>query len=125
MTTEIPGDNPLLQPWTGAYGLPPFARARAEHFAPAFAVATHTHLDEIGVIGDSTEPPTFDNTVTALDRAGRLFDRISSLFYNLTSSETSPALQAVERDMAPLLAAHDSRVYMHRALFARIEALHA
>ncbi len=82
------------------------------------------HLEEIGAIGDATEPPSFDNTVAALDRAGRLFDRISGLFYNLTSSETSPALQAVEREMAPLLAAHDSRVYMHRALFARIDALH-
>jgi peptidyl-dipeptidase Dcp len=62
--------------------------------------------------------------VAALDRAGRLFDRIAGLFYNLASSETSPALQAVEREMAPLLAAHDSRVYMHRALFARIDTLH-
>jgi len=124
MTTETMSDNPLLQPWTGEYGLPPFAEARAERFAPAFEVAMRVHLEEIGAIGDATEPPTFDNTVAALDRAGRLFDRISGLFYNLTSSETSPALQAVEREMAPLLAAHDSRVYMHRALFARIDALH-
>jgi peptidyl-dipeptidase Dcp len=124
MTNETMSDNPLLQPWTGEYGLPPFAQARAEQFAPAFEVAMRVHLEEIGAIGDAPEPPTFDNTVAALDRAGRLFDRISGLFYNLTSSETSPALQAVERKMAPLLAAHDSRVYMHRALFARIDALH-
>ena len=123
-TTETMNDNPLLQPWTGEYGLPPFAQARAEHFAPAFEVAMRDHLAEIGAIGDSSEPPTFDNTVAALDRAGRLFDRVSGLFYNLTSSETSPALQAVEREIAPLLAAHDSRVYMHHALFARIDALH-
>ena len=97
MTTETMSDNPLLQPWTGEYGLPPFAEARAERFAPAFEVAMRVHLEEIGAIGDATEPPTFDNTVAALDRAGRLFDRISGLFYNLTSSETSPALQAVER----------------------------
>jgi peptidyl-dipeptidase Dcp len=101
-------DNPLLQPWTGEYGLPPFAQARAERFAPAFEVAMRTHLEEIGAIGEASEPPTFDNTVAALDRAGRLFDRISGLFYNLTSSETSPALQAVEREMAPLLAAHEA-----------------
>ena len=122
--TNAPTENPLLQPWTGEYGLPPFARVRAEHFAPAFEVAMRDHLEEIGAIGDSPEPPGFENTVGALDRAGRRFDRISSLFYNLTSSETSPALQAVERDMAPLLAAHDSRVYMNRPLFDRIDALH-
>ena len=122
--TNAPTENPLLQPWTGEYGLPPFARVRAEHFAPAFEVAMRDHLEEIGAIGDSPEPPGFENTVGALDRAGRRFDRISSLFYNLTSSETSPALQAVERDMAPLLAAHDSRVYMNPPLFDRIDALH-
>ena len=124
MTIETMSDNPLLQPWTDEYGLPPFARVRPEHFAPAFAVAMSEHLAEIDAIGDSSEPPSFDNTVAALDRAGRRFDRVSGLFYNLTSSETSPALQTVEREMAPILAAHDSRVYMHRALFARIDALH-
>ena len=72
-------DNPLLQPWTGEYGLPPFARARAEHFAPAFRVAMQAHMEEIGTIGDSPAVPSFDNTVAALDRAGRLFDRISGL----------------------------------------------
>jgi peptidyl-dipeptidase Dcp len=124
MTTEPQIDNPLLQPWTGEYGLPPFARARPGHFAPAFEAAMREHLAEVGAIGDSSEPPSFDNTVDALDRAGRLFDRIAGLFYNLASSETSPALQAVEREMASLLAGHDSRVYMHRALFARIDQLH-
>jgi peptidyl-dipeptidase Dcp len=117
-------DNPLLQPWTAPYGLPPFAQVRAEHFAPAFELAMRSHLEEIEAIGQSPAPPSFENTVAALDRAGRLFDRITGMFYNLTSSETSPQLQAVERQMAPLLAAHDSRVYMHRALFARIDALH-
>ena len=119
-----PRDNPLLQPWTGEFGLPPFAAVRAEHFAPAFELAMKAHLDEIGAIGNAAEAPSFASTIAALDRAGRLFERIGGLFHNLTSSETSPALQAVERQMAPLLAAHDSRVYMHRALFARIDSLH-
>jgi peptidyl-dipeptidase Dcp len=117
-------DNPLLQPWTTPYGLPPFAATRAEHFAPAFELAMQAHLEEIDAIGNAAEAPSFENTVAALDRAGRLLDRVGGMFHNLTSSETSPALQAVERQLAPLLAAHDSRLYMHRALFARIEALH-
>jgi peptidyl-dipeptidase Dcp len=82
------------------------------------------HLDEIDAIGNAAEAPSFENTVAALDRAGRLFDRIGGMFHNLTSSETSPALQAVERELAPLFAAHDSKLYMHSALFARIDALH-
>ena len=117
-------DNPLLQPWTDAYGLPPFARTRPEHFAPAFELAMRAHLEEIDAIGSAAAAPSFENTVAALDRSGRLFDRIGGMFHNLTSSETSPALQEVERKMAPLLAAHDSRIHMHAALFARIEALH-
>ncbi len=117
--------NPLLAPWTGPYGLPPFAAIRAEHFAPAFAQAMREHLSEIDAIGNASAAPSFANTVAALDSAGRRFERIGALFHNLTSSETSPALQAAEREMAPVLAAHDSRVYTHAALFARIDALHA
>ncbi|MEO5844266.1 MAG: M3 family metallopeptidase [Caldimonas sp.] len=116
--------NPLLADWTGPYGLPPFADVRAEHFAPAFARAMADHRAEIDSLAAAKAPATFANTVAAFDRAGRLMDRIGSLFHNLTSSETSPALQAVERDMAPLLAAHESRIFTHAALFARIDALH-
>jgi len=116
--------NPLLSPWTGPWGLPPFDEVRAEQFPEAFAAAMRNHLAEIDELAASSEAPSFANTVAALDRAGRLLERVSALFYNLTASETSPALQAVQRDMAPLLAAHDSRVFTHAALFARIDALH-
>ena len=118
-------DNPLLAPWTGPFGLPPFAEIRAEHFAPALNEAMARHLADIEAIAAQSPAPTFDNTIAALDCAGRAFERICSLFYNLTSSETSPALQAVEREMAPILAAHDSRVYNNAALFVRVDALFA
>ena len=82
------------------------------------------HRAEIDAIAASPEPPTFENTVAALDRSGRDLARIERLFCNLAASETSPALQAVEREMAPRLAAHDSAIHLHAALFARIDALH-
>ena len=116
--------NPLLQPWNTPYGLPPFETARAEHFEPAFDEALKQHLAEIDAIGADPQPPNFANTVAALDCSGRLLRRIEGLFHNLASSETSPALQAVEMRIAPLLAAHGSAVSMHRPLFARIDALH-
>ena len=116
--------NPLLQPWTTPYGLPPFEAVRTEHFEPAFEAALSEHLAEIDAIGADPLPPTFENTIAAIDRSGRPLQRIEALFHNLTSSETSPALQAVERRMAPLLAAHGSAISMHRALFARVDALH-
>ena len=116
--------NPLLGPWNTPFGLPPFEAVRAEHFAPAFQVAMAQHQGEVDAIGLCSEAPTFDNTIAALDRSGRLLDRTESLFYNLAASATSPALQAVQREMAPLLAAHESAVSMHRPLFERIDALH-
>ncbi|MCI4430283.1 MAG: M3 family metallopeptidase [Burkholderiales bacterium] len=117
-------DNPLLQPWDTLHGLPPFRRIRTEHFAPAFEVALAEHLADIERIAGSAAAPGFENTIAALDRSGRLLDRVGSLFHNLTASETSPPLQAVERDMAPRLAAHNNKVYSNAALFARIDALH-
>jgi len=117
--------NPLLQPWTSPYQLPPFESVKAEHFEPAYDVALAQHLAEIDEIAGQAAAPTFDNTIAAVDRSGHLLDRIEGLFHNLTSSETSPALQAVEMRLAPRLAAHSSAFFMHRALFARIDALHA
>ena len=116
--------NPLLQPWTGPFGLAPFAAVKPEQFAPAIGRGMAEQMAEIDAIAASTDAPTFANTVAAFDRSGRLLDRVASLFYNLAASETSPELQAVERDIAPKTAAHGSAVYMHAGLFARIEALH-
>jgi peptidyl-dipeptidase Dcp len=117
--------NPLLNEWATPYGLPPFDAVRAEHFAPAFDSALAQHDAEIRTIAEQTAAPSFDNTVAAFDASGRLLARIAQLFRNLCSSETSPALQAVERTMAPRLAAHESAIYLNEKLFARIDELHA
>ncbi len=122
--TTSPADNPLLQPWYTPHGLPPFSLFQPAHFAPAFRAAMQAHRDELVAIAQQAQAPNFDNTVAAFDRAGRLLGRIESVFYNLTASETSPALQAVQRDMAGPLAAHANSVYMNAALFARIDTLH-
>ncbi|HZW72138.1 MAG TPA: M3 family metallopeptidase [Caldimonas sp.] len=118
-------NNPLLAPWSAPFGLPPFAATRPEHFAPALTEAMARHLGEVEAISGAAEAPTFANTIAALDRSGRDRERIESLFWNLTSSETSPALQEVQREVVPQLAAHESRVRTHAGLFARIDALHA
>ena len=117
--------NPLLQPWTAPYGLPPFEAIRPEHFEPAFGAAMREHRAELAALAEQAAVPDFENTVAAFDRSGRTLARISSVFYNLAASETSPELQAVQRRVAAPLAAHDSAVHMDAALFARIDALHA
>ena len=115
--------NPLLQPWSTPYGLPPFERIRPEHYGPAFEQAMRSHRAEADAIAGLGERPTFDNTIAAFDLCGRALGRIERLFFNLTASETSPALQAVEREMSPRLAAHYSAIRLHAKLFARIDEL--
>ena len=116
--------NPLLQPWTAPYGLPPFAAIRPEHFVPAFDQALQSHVAEIAAITADEHAPTFENTLVAFDNSGRELIRIEKVFFNLTASETSPDLQAVEREMSPRLAAHHSAVYLDAELFARIDDLY-
>ncbi|KNZ30961.1 MAG: peptidase M3 [Methylibium sp. NZG] len=116
--------NPLLQPWNTPYGLPPFADVKAEHFVPAFEVALAAHRAEVDAMGSNPQAADFDNTIAALDACGRVYRRIEALFYNLTASETSSALQAAEREMAPRLAAHRNAIQTHPALFTRIDSLH-
>jgi peptidyl-dipeptidase Dcp len=119
-----PVANPLLQPWVHPYGLAPFDLVQPAHFEPALAHAMREHRAELDAIAASAEPPTFDNTVAAFDRSGRLLGRVAALFGNLCASETSPELQAVQRRVAVPIAAHESAVYMHMPLFARVRALH-
>ncbi len=117
--------NPLLQPWTTPFGLPPFDRIRPEHFAPAFAAAMQEHLEEVAAIGADPAPPDFANTIEAMQRAGRALDRVAGTFSNLVVGLGGPALEAVDTEMSPRLARHGMRVALDPDLFARVAALHA
>ena len=116
--------NPLLAEWATPYALPPFHLVQPDHFAPAFDVAMRAHRDELNAIASNPVPPSFDNTAVAFDRSGRLLERISLLFDNLTASETSDALQVIERDLAPLQAAHRNAIFLNAALFSRFQSLY-
>jgi peptidyl-dipeptidase Dcp len=115
--------NPLLGDWDTPFGLPPFGRIEPEHFPPAFAAAMAAHQAEIEAIATDPAPATFANTIEAMERAGRDLDRVSAVFFTLTASHTSDALEAIERDMAPRLAAHRSAILMDPRLFARLLAV--
>ncbi len=117
--------NPLLDTWATPYGMPPFALVQAHHFLPAFAAALAEQRNEIDALATATDAPTFANTLVAFDGTGRLLARVRDLFFNLAAAETSPALQKVELEIAPLLAAHNSAIYMNAALFSRINAIHS
>jgi peptidyl-dipeptidase Dcp len=116
--------NPLLADWTAAHGLPPFADITPDQFRPAFDAALAAHKDEINAVAAGKAAPTFANTIEALERGGRALDKVSSLFFVLAGAHTSDALEAVERDISPLLARHANEFYLNGALFQRIDDLH-
>ena len=113
--------NPLLETWKTPFGLPPFDRIKAEHFVPAYGEAMKKALAEIDAIASNPAAPTFSNVVEALEKHGELLKRVNGVFQNLTSSHTSDALQAAEREMSPKLAAHSSAVLLNSKLFARLD----
>lgn len=116
-------DNPLLSDWTTPYALPPFDRVQPEHFAPAYQAAWAAHRAELDAIGAQAEPPSFENTLAAFDRSGVLLGRIDLLFSNISVSASTPALQAVERELAAPRAAHESWVLQHEGVWRRVDAL--
>ncbi len=115
--------NPLLSDWTGPFALPPFAAIRDEDFAPAFDTALTEARAAINAIADAPEPPTFANTIEAMEQAEVLLDRVSGVFYNLAGADSTPAREALMRDLAPKMAAFSSEVTMNAALFGRIRTL--
>ena len=117
--------NPLLAPWSTPFGAPPFDAIAPGDFAPAFDQGMAEHLAEIEAIAGDPAPASFANTIVAMERGGRVLGRVGAVFSNLVASHGDAALQAVEREMAPRLAAHHSRVALHPALFARVADLHA
>ena len=115
--------NPFFDVWTTPFELPPFDRIRPEHFPTAFDRGMEEHAAEIAAISGTAEPPDFANTIEALERSGKLLNRVSRVFHNLTGSAPNPELDAIDRDYAPKLAAHGMRIALDPALFARIDAL--
>ncbi len=121
---QTPSDNPLLTEWTAAFGLPPFAGIGPAQFRPAFDMALAQHRAEIDAIAADAAAPTFDNTIVALEKSGRALDRIANVFFVLAGADTSDAIEAVEREMSPLLARHSNALYLNRALYTRIDDLY-
>jgi peptidyl-dipeptidase Dcp len=119
----LPG-NPLLGQWTGPFGLPPFESIAPEHYKPAFDQALAEQQTQIAALADSPEPPTFANTIEALERSGQTLKKVGGVFFNLAGSHTNDAIQAVEREMAPVLAKHRNSIFMNDALYRRVEALY-
>src|SRR6267143_1310352 len=124
VSAAAPVDNPLLKESALPYHYPPFDKIKDEHFTPAMEAGMREQLKEIGPIANNSEKPTFENTVVALERTGRLLDRAETTFSNLNSCNTNPAPQKIETEIAPKLAAHHDAIHLNGKLFARIQQLY-
>ena len=117
-------DNPFFAESPLPHQLPPFDRIDDAHYAPAFERGMADQIAEIEAIAGASEPPTFENTIVALERSGQLLNRVAATFFALSSADTNDAINAIRNEMAPRLAAHTDRMLLDAGLFARVEALY-
>lgn len=120
----VEANNPLLTESDLPFQMPPFDRIKNDHFAPAFEQGMAEHMAEIEALISSEEAPSFANTIVALERSGRTLDSVQRVFGNLVGAHTNDELQAVQRQMAPKLAAHRDSILLNSDLFARIGSLY-
>ena len=118
-------DSPLLKPWTGPHGgVPPWNLVRADEFVPAFDAAIAESNAELSAITDNPEKPSFENTIVAMERAGRTLNRLSAIFFVYASNLNVGSIPDIEKVVVPKLSEHEDSVYQNQALFARISAIY-
>jgi peptidyl-dipeptidase Dcp len=117
-------DNPLLKAWQTPFQTPPFGEIAPEHFLPAFEQAFADHAAEVAAITHDPSAPDFANTITALERSGKLLAKVSAVFHDMVSAHSNPALLEIDRDVALRMARHWNPIMMNAVLFGRIAQLH-
>src|SRR3984957_10788076 len=125
-TPATPQDraNPLLRPWQTPFETPPFAEIAPEHFLPAFEQAFADHAAEIAAITLDPAAPDFANTITALERSGKLLSKVSAVFHDLVSAHSNPALLEIDKEVSLRMARHWNPIMMNAVLFGRIALLY-
>ncbi|WP_375413990.1 M3 family metallopeptidase [uncultured Bradyrhizobium sp.] len=121
--TVSASENPLLKPWQTPFETPPFTEFAPEHFLPAFEQAFADHAAEIAAITHDPAAPDFANTITALERSGKLLSKVSAVFYDLVSAHSNPALLEIDKEVSLRMARHWNPIMMNAVLFGRIALL--
>ena len=121
---ETMSKNPLLQDFDTRFEVPPFEEIKTSHYLPAIKKAIEAHNSEVKAIAEQEAEPDFENTIAALDYSGMLLDRVTSVFYNMTSANTSDELQKVAQKVSPLLSGHRDNIRLNADLFARIKTVY-
>lgn len=121
---ETQKDNPFFQARTTPFGAPPFDKIVIGHYLPAFQEGIRREQSEIDAIVANSEAPNFANTIAAMDHSGLMLNDVSAVFYALLGAETNDNLQAIARDLSPLLSAHQDNISLNEKLFARVKAVY-
>ena len=116
--------NPFLSEYTTPYGVPPFDLIQLEHYKPAFIQGIDEEAKEVAAIVDQKAAADFENTIAALDQNGKLLRRVSSVFYGQNSANTTDEIQALSRELSPLLSKHSDDINLNPRLFARIKEVY-
>lgn len=116
--------NPLLADWNTPFEVPPFDLIKNDHYREAFDFALDQSEKEIERIANNEDEPTFVNTIAAMEGAGEALSKVSGVFFNLSGSHTNDEMQLIQREMAPKLSAHHSKIMLNEKLFARVEVLY-
>ncbi|MBN2416195.1 M3 family metallopeptidase [bacterium] len=117
-------ENPFFRAFATPFGVPDFDQIRYEHYLPAFQAGMQQQKDEIAAIVSNPEVPTFENTILALERSGRLLDRVSNVFFVLNGSMATDEMQEINNTVTPLLAKHGNEISMNADLFKRVKAVY-
>jgi peptidyl-dipeptidase Dcp len=113
--------NPFFEMYTTPYEVPPFDLIKNEHFKPAILEGIRKQEAEINAIVSNTDKPTFENTILAMENSGKLLAKVSTVFYNLNSANTNEEIQAIAKELAPKLSAHNDNINLNEVLFKKIK----
>jgi len=115
--------NPFFQDWKTPFQVPPFQEIKVEHFLPAFKEGMARQQKEVDAIVNNSAAPTFKNTVEAYERSGSFLERVSAVFGNLSSAETNTQIQALNRELAPMLSSHSDDLRLNEKLWSRVKTV--
>ena len=116
--------NIFLQEWDTPYGTAPFSQITLDQYMPAFKAGIQEEKANIQAILSNPDAPTFENTIVAMEQASPILDRVEGVFFNLSESDSTPEMQAIEEEVLPMLTEASNEIMMNEALFARVKAVY-
>ena len=117
-------DNSFFKEWSTPFQTPPFEEIKLEHYLPAFEEGIKLQKAEVDKIINNTEKPTFENTIEAMEKSGKLLTKVSSVFYNLNSANTNDEMQKIAKTVAPMLSKHNDDINLNEKLFAKVKSIY-